>query len=156
MTPFTTALSEILDKVWCAGWNKAKTNGDKTITLNEVSEAIIQLFIRDIIGEDDVERYRELGRKSYIRNQIKNRERRKEHYVNNKPQYQAHEAVQRAIQKGLLVRLPCIICNEPKSDGHHEDYSKQLDVIWLCRKHHQRRHRDARTRLAQLKTKEEI
>jgi hypothetical protein len=57
----------------------------------------------------------------------------------------AQRAVTRAIAKGELVRSPCAICSaygnfEPRSHGHHEDYSKPLDVIWLCAFHHIKRH----------------
>jgi len=27
-------------------------------------------------------------------------------------------------------------CKVVKTDAHHEDYSRPLDVIWLCRQHH--------------------
>lgn len=39
-----------------------------------------------------------------------------------------------AIQKGFLVRpKKCSNCNKKgKIQGHHEDYNKPLDVIWLC------------------------
>lgn len=50
----------------------------------------------------------------------------------------------RAIRSGRLVRLPCVKCGNPKSQGHHEDYSKPLDVIWLCTKHHAERHKELR------------
>lgn len=50
--------------------------------------------------------------------------------------YAAKLAVKDAIRSGLLVSMPCVICGDPKSDGHHEDYSKQLEVVWLCRSHH--------------------
>ena len=36
-----------------------------------------------------------------------------------------------AITQGLIQRLPCSICNNPKSEGHHPNYDKPLDVIWL-------------------------
>ena len=41
-----------------------------------------------------------------------------------------------AIQKGLLIRKPCEVCEEVKVDAHHPDYDKPLDVMWLCRLHH--------------------
>jgi hypothetical protein len=40
--------------------------------------------------------------------------------------------------------MPCVVCGNPKTDGHHEDYSKVLDVVWLCRKHHMERHDELR------------
>ena len=46
-----------------------------------------------------------------------------------------------AIKKGEITRQPCIKCNNPKSHGHHPDYSKPLEVIWLCAKHHKELHR---------------
>lgn len=46
-----------------------------------------------------------------------------------------------AIEKGILTRLPCEVCQNSKSQAHHEDYSKPLQVIWLCSKHHGERHR---------------
>lgn len=42
----------------------------------------------------------------------------------------------RAIKSGKLKRLPCEVCGIEKSEGHHKDYSKPLDVEWLCSYHH--------------------
>lgn len=58
------------------------------------------------------------------------------------PHATAHKIATKAIRQGRLVRQPCIICGDPESDGHHEDYSKPLEVIWLCRGHHIRLHRN--------------
>ena len=53
----------------------------------------------------------------------------------------AHWRVKSAIKAGLLKRLPCEVCGNEKSQAHHEDYSKPLDVVFLCDKHHKLRHR---------------
>ncbi len=50
-------------------------------------------------------------------------------------------ATRRAISKGLLIRLPCEVCRNPKSEAHHEDYGQPLQVRWLCRTHHAEHHR---------------
>ncbi len=52
----------------------------------------------------------------------------------------AYRAVAKAISLGELERLPCEVCEDPESQGHHEDYEKPLVVIWLCRKHHLEKH----------------
>lgn len=59
----------------------------------------------------------------------------------NKDKQYAHSKVNNAIRDGLLVKQPCVVCGNPKSEGHHEDYSKPLDVVWLCRQHHAEVHR---------------
>lgn len=46
-----------------------------------------------------------------------------------------------AIRSGKIKRLPCYICGKEKSQAHHEDYFKPLDIIWLCSKHHAIRHK---------------
>ena len=48
----------------------------------------------------------------------------------------AHMIVSNAIARGDIQRIPCIVCGDPKSEGHHQDYSKPLDVLWLCILHH--------------------
>ena len=58
----------------------------------------------------------------------------------NPSRYRAHLAVQRALKSGALVKLPCEVCADTNVDGHHDDYSKPLDVRWLCRQHHVRLH----------------
>jgi len=52
----------------------------------------------------------------------------------------AHLAIARALRAGTVIKQPCSICGEIKSESHHEDYSKPLDVIWLCRAHHAEHH----------------
>jgi hypothetical protein len=48
----------------------------------------------------------------------------------------ARRLVEYAIKAGLIKKLPCSICGDPKSEAHHEDYEKPLEVVWLCRRHH--------------------
>jgi hypothetical protein len=47
-------------------------------------------------------------------------------------------AVQTAVRKGHLVRQPCEGCGEPKTQGHHDDYDKPVDVRWRCLPCHQK------------------
>lgn len=49
--------------------------------------------------------------------------------------FKARRALKFAVDSGKLKREPCF-CGNPKSEGHHSDYSKPLEVTWLCRKHH--------------------
>jgi hypothetical protein len=53
----------------------------------------------------------------------------------------AHSAVAEALKHGRMVRRPCEVCGEGKSQAHHDDYAKPLEVIWLCAEHHGERHR---------------
>ena len=55
-------------------------------------------------------------------------------------QIQGQARLTAAIAKGRIKRQPCCVCGDPKSEGHHEDYTKPLDVIWLCAKHHSEAH----------------
>lgn len=47
-------------------------------------------------------------------------------------------------RRGKLVKQPCEVCGSPDSVKHHDDYSKPLDVRWLCRPHHAELHRKLR------------
>lgn len=47
----------------------------------------------------------------------------------------AHVIVGNAIRNGRLIRQPCEVCGE-FAQAHHDDYSKPLDVRWLCTTHH--------------------
>lgn len=48
----------------------------------------------------------------------------------------AKDAIHNAIKAGKLKRQNCVKCGNPKSEGHHPDYTKPLEVIWLCKKCH--------------------
>lgn len=58
----------------------------------------------------------------------------------NKHKDKARRAVSRAIRSGTLIRQNCEICEAPKTEAHHEDYSKPLQVRWLCFRHHREAH----------------
>lgn len=58
----------------------------------------------------------------------------------NKSRKQTHSAVSNAIRDGKMSKKPCVVCGETKVQAHHHDYSKPLDVVWLCRKHHLETH----------------
>lgn len=43
-----------------------------------------------------------------------------------------------------LTRKPCEVCGAVNVHGHHDDYSKPLEVRWLCPRHHSEHHKLAR------------
>ena len=51
-------------------------------------------------------------------------------------------AVQKSIADGELQRGSCEICDGIATRGHHDDYSKPLDVRWLCPVHHAQWHKN--------------
>lgn len=56
--------------------------------------------------------------------------------------YAARLEFRKAVMRGDIIRQPCEKCGKEKTEGHHSDYSKPLDVIWLCKKHHTEIHND--------------
>lgn len=55
----------------------------------------------------------------------------------------ANNAIQRAKSKGKLKSQPCQKCGQVSNvHAHHDDYSKPLDIIWLCSVHHKARHKE--------------
>ena len=62
-------------------------------------------------------------------------------YNKNHPErYKAKNVLKVAVIWGKIKKYPCEVCGDKKSEGHHEDYSKPLEVIWLCHKHHLIKH----------------
>jgi hypothetical protein len=71
------------------------------------------------------------------------------HYKRNIEYWRRHpkkaacaQAVKAAVKSGKLTKLPCSVCGSKKSQAHHDDYDKPLDVIWFCHRHHGARHRE--------------
>ena len=56
---------------------------------------------------------------------------------------EAQRAAYMAILSGTLIRQPCEVCGATRVDAHHPDYSKPLDIQWLCRRHHKAKHPNA-------------
>ena len=52
----------------------------------------------------------------------------------------ARNAVASALKRGILIKQPCELCTSTKVEAHHADYSKPLDVTWLCVTHHREQH----------------
>jgi hypothetical protein len=52
----------------------------------------------------------------------------------------AANAVAWAIFTGKLKRQSCEVCGKPHAQAHHDDYTKLLEVRWLCANHHTKWH----------------
>jgi len=94
----------------------------------------------DSVREYDRRRYREDLRRRQIsgENSAKWKKRHPE-------RYKAHYLVSNAIRDGRLVRGCCEGCGTAENvHAHHDDYSKPLDVRWLCAKCHHRHHAEKR------------
>lgn len=58
----------------------------------------------------------------------------------NKDRQKVKDAVRYALRTGKLTKTPCHVCGELEVQGHHPDYSRPLNVVWLCRQHHHEIH----------------
>lgn len=80
-------------------------------------------------------------RKAYTKSEICRRRRQR-----HPDKYFANYTAGNAIKLGHLIRQPCERCGSIKVDAHHEDYTKPLDVTWLCRPCHRERHKEMKRR----------
>lgn len=55
--------------------------------------------------------------------------------------HRARNQATRALRRGIIAASPCRNCGAEKAQAHHPDYSKPLDVIWLCEPCHKHEHR---------------
>ena len=76
-----------------------------------------------------------------------NSENCKRYNEKNKEKRAAHRKVQHALKNMILKKDPCLICGDLKSEAHHNDYNKPLEVIWFCRAHHAAHHETKRKAL---------
>lgn len=115
------------DKAWRA---KRKESGNPVIS-TKLSREYHQQYLKEYF-QDKTKRTR--------RNQLA-KQYRQDHQLRHK--HEARWSTARAINRGDLIKQPCEVCGEPKVDAHHDDYSRPLDVKWLCRKHHNELHAKA-------------
>ena len=54
--------------------------------------------------------------------------------------YRANSLVAAALKTGRLVKQPCAHCGAAEVEAHHPDYSRPLDVVWLCPADHKAIH----------------
>ena len=85
----------------------------------------------------NIEHYRAFDR---ARGSRQTNEYARQYRARNPEKYKAHLAVNNALRGGKLVKAPCVICGDENVHGHHDNYARPLDVVWLCPVHHQERH----------------
>lgn len=90
----------------------------------------------------DPEAARAKARENYARNREREKARLKASRQRQPEKTRARVAVHQAIQEGRLEKLPCEVCGTTERvEAHHDDYSRRLDVRWLCTTHHGEVHR---------------
>jgi ribosomal protein L37E len=101
---------------------------------------------------------REVNRKQWLKRRLlpETSQRRRDYYLEhgekrtnpprwskaNKEKRNIGERVRNAVKSGLIVRpKKCVWCKEKcKPHGHHYDYGKPMEVVWLCASCHKFAH----------------
>jgi hypothetical protein len=60
--------------------------------------------------------------------------------VTTQQKVRARKALNHAVAAGKIIPQPCEKCSAPKAQGHHDDYSKPLEVRWWCARCHSQHH----------------
>jgi len=79
-----------------------------------------------------LKKWRQKNRKKLAAIQRRYRERHRQRYL-------ARTTLSNAIRDGKIIRLCCEVCGK-RGEAHHPDYSKPLEVRWLCKRHHEEVH----------------
>lgn len=84
------------------------------------------------LKENNIEKYKKIQKQ------------KREWEIKNKEKKKAHSAVARALMTGKITRPnKCEICkcNDKEIEAHHYDYTKPLNVQWLCIECHNKQHK---------------
>jgi len=90
--------------------------------------------------------HREEARKIYAQTEegkLAGNKAKAEYRKRNPAKAKAHAVISRLMRAGKLFREPCEECGSTDHiHAHHDDYSKPLNVRWLCAADHTQWHRD--------------
>lgn len=89
--------------------------------------------------------HREYDSRMYKEHPEREMARRKRYKDKYPERIKANNTVKAALSSGKLIKQPCEVCKDVRAVAHHDDWSKPLEVNWLCEVHHKARHRDIRT-----------
>jgi formylmethanofuran dehydrogenase subunit E len=100
----------------------------------------------------DRDKLSESWRRYYQKTKDRDSEKKRRRAIENQARapktekYYARQSLATAVKSGKVVKpMSCSECPEThRIHGHHEDYSKPLDVEWLCPRCHGKRHRKHR------------
>lgn len=95
--------------------------------------------------ERNRQRYHRLGYKEKYECRGEQKKQIDQRYFENNPEKRkAHIIIGNALRDGKITKELCEKCGDPETQAHHDDYSKPLEVNWLCVKHHNDRHVELR------------
>lgn len=126
---------------------KCKTNKPSTDYYKAISRYDgLRAYCKDCSNKmqrDNTKYFTDYSNNRY-KNDVTFREKRKLQSLNYQKLYKdkhgAHQAVEYALATNKLIKQPCEKCSNPNSQAHHDDYSKPLQVRWLCPKCHTNYH----------------
>lgn len=89
--------------------------------------------------------HREEARRIYAQTEegkIAGNKAKSEYRKRNPIKSKAHAKVSRAVRSGNLHRQTCEACGSKETHAHHDDYSKPLNIRWLCPSCHSKWHKE--------------
>jgi hypothetical protein len=96
--------------------------------------------LRQIKNADQIREYDRIRSKDPKRKEMTRKYKRNAN-LRNPQRSSAQQKVSYAVRTGRMIRMPCETCGTTEQvHAHHDDYSRPLDVRWLCRIHHTQHH----------------
>jgi hypothetical protein len=80
------------------------------------------------------------NRKSDLARRLKFNKYHKEYRAKNKDKIDSRKKLFVAVRAKKLIPMGCLLCGK-KAQAHHDDYTKPLEVVWLCPLHHKEHER---------------
>jgi hypothetical protein len=118
-------------RIWDRAWRARRKAEGRPVIPNQMS--------REWHQEYDAE-YR---KRPDIRERLNERARIRAKSQIERPKIAARRKLRHEVESGRIQQQPCQVCGNLKSQAHHADYCKPLDVEWLCTVHHAAEHAKA-------------
>ncbi len=79
----------------------------------------------------------ELGEVKYCSKNCNTEAQKAPWWTNPEYKQDATNILNLAVCQGKIMKQPCATCRCGNVEAHHQDYTKPLEVMWFCRRHHQ-------------------
>jgi len=112
----------------------------KTCFKCKVEKPLTEFYVHPAMGDGRLNKCKECTRRDVQENYAKNIEYYRSYdRERGYREYDPHKAAARRATR-VLEKQPCEVCGATKVEAHHDDYTKPLEVRWLCKRHHSEVH----------------